>query len=142
MIPSQSERHPYSRFSGTWRQLYCWENGEHRYFAKNHTQQVYCRFQENLFLVVNETGQRLIEGYFTLATDGMPTSVDWTDTCGEDAGLTFPAFYEITPDHLRFCAADAHLPRPRACTRQAGHTIRVFTRIAPDDKQPIFPQPQ
>ena len=116
-----------AKFQGTWRQIAHVRNGvadppEERGWNPRATH------TGNEFVVTLADGSIAIKGTYSLDPTQDPKAVDFTDTFGADAGLTFLAIYKIEGDLLTFCAANAGQERPTEFTSGAGHDLRICQR--------------
>ena len=88
-------------------------------------------FAGDTFVVTLADGSIAIKGAYKLDPTSNPKAVDWTDTFGADAGMTFPAIYALEGDQLIFCAADHGQERPMEFKTKPGLVLRVLQRETP-----------
>jgi uncharacterized protein (TIGR03067 family) len=109
---------------GNWRQVAASENGE----VIDHESEIILTIKGSTF-VVKRNGVREIEGIFEVDSVFNPTSIDWTDLVGADAGKIFKSLCLVNEVNFEFCAADQGMPRPQSFEPKTGHTIRCFERM-------------
>jgi uncharacterized protein (TIGR03067 family) len=89
-------------------------------------------FSGEEFIVTLADGSVPIRGTYRIDPTRDPSTVDWTDTIGEDAGKTLLAIYSLRGDRLVFCAAYPGLERPTVFSTQPGQVLRAFVRTHAD----------
>lgn len=118
-------------FQGTWKQIGYERDGVVEPIDDEKDWQPITTFKGTTFEVRIADGSTPIRGTFRVDPTLNPKAVDYTDTHGQDAGLTFPAIYRFEGDRLIFCAADQGQSRPTEFKTRPGWVLRTHQRIGP-----------